>query len=280
MTEYDQICPPSLSTGPSRTPLAEHGERSGTDGTAQGLETPAGSPHDPGEPPSVHNILDARAPQLRQWSEQNGLNSSLKKPLLQINLCALWHPEELPRVITQLRLTQYQDEVHSILQGQLMCSPDRPTPLSRQAQIDELRRRHCALPCEHGELCNKYRHEQAAALECLATLEQGSKDAGQADLSPALPQLPVTPAECHEILQAIVRAERRAATPVQRLTSNLFAVLRTDAASVENSYSTPEGYSLVKMTVTPCQESSGLSLKYHCNCTQFRVCFLLIEPVL
>ena len=89
----------------------------------------------------------------------------------------------------------------------------------------------------------------------------------------ALPVLPIAPPERDDILYSMLLAERRGATPVQRLTKTLFAVLRTDTTSAGNSYTTPLGYSLVTVKTASYDDINGRArptLTYKCNCSQYR----------
>ena len=89
----------------------------------------------------------------------------------------------------------------------------------------------------------------------------------------ALPVLPIAPPERDDILYSMLLAERRGATPVQRLTKTLFAVLRTYTTSAGNSYTTPLGYSLVTVKTASYDDINGRArptLTYKCNCSQYR----------
>ena len=231
--------------------------------------------------PSVDAILRAKAATLKDWSNNCGgdLDSSLKKPLLILNLVAFWHPQEFSNVVERMHnLDKFMEEVASLSQGELfVTSPARSSKgqstkeVSRKETINELRRIHAALKCSGGGLCTKYDEQRAAATERLRSLRlsaDGEAGSYRLGASTSLSQLPMTPAERDEILNSMLLAERRGATPVQRLTTTQFAVLRNEATSAENSYSTPTGYSLVTMKVAAKEDAHQLT--YHCTCAEYR----------
>ena len=232
--------------------------------------------------PSVDEIMAAQVKILRTWSDTCDLDSTLKKPLLILNLCAFWHPEEFLKVVERMQnLEKFDDEVTGLAQGQLFRPKPVASPVAspqkqekkkkekaaaRKEKLDELRRIHAALECSKGALCRLYEEERELAVKRLASMES---NAGEEDLNGAglcMSQLPIPPDERDEILYCMLLARERGATPVQRLTTTLFAVLRTEATSAGNSYSTPTGYSLV--TMMPPERSNQLS--YVCTCSQFR----------
>lgn len=228
------------------------------------------------EPPTVDQLLHAKVETLRSWSDANDLSSHLRKPLLVVNLCALWHPEELSTITSHLKsLERYESEVEAISAGQLIRSPEaRNSKLgeTRKEKIGLLRGRYAAERCSEGNLCRMYLEERETAREYLASLKATSDDelnqigVGLGPRRQTLSQLPITPAECDDILYAMLLAKSRGAFPVHRLTTNLFAVLRTEESSADNSYSTPLGYSMVTVRAG----AGGRRLTYQCTCSQYR----------
>ena len=228
------------------------------------------------EPPTADQLLNAKVETLRLWSDANDLASHLRKPLLVVNLCALWHPEELSTITSHLKsLERYESEVEAISAGQLIRSPEaRNSKLgeTRKEKIGLLRRVHAAERCSKGNLCKMYLEERETAREYLASLKATSGDelnqigVGLGPRRQTLSQLPITPAECDDILYAMLLAKSRGAFPVHRLTTNLFAVLRTEESSADNSYSTPLGYSMVTVRAG----AGGRRLTYQCTCSQYR----------
>jgi len=230
----------------------------------------------PDEPPPVDQLLNAKVETLRLWSAANDLASHLRKPLLVVNLCALWHPEELSTITSHLKsLERYESEVEAISAGQLIRSPEARNSKhgeTRKEKIGLLRGRYAGERCSQGNLCKMYLEERETARERVASLKVTSDDelnkvgVGLGPRRQTLSQLPITPAECDDILYAMLLAKSRGAFPVHRLTTNLFAVLRTEESSADNSYSTPLGYSMVTVRAG----AGGRRLTYQCTCSQYR----------
>jgi hypothetical protein len=103
------------------------------------------------EPPTVDQLLNAKVETLRSWSDANDLASHLRKPLLVVNLCALWHPEELSTITSHLKsLERYESEVEAISAGQLIRSPEARNSKdgeTRKEKIGLLRGRYAAERC-------------------------------------------------------------------------------------------------------------------------------------
>lgn len=261
------------------------------EGTSESEEETTVAADDTSGVPPVDEIMHAKVATLRLWSTSCGgnLDSGLRKPLLILNLCAFWHPQELTTVIERMRnLDKFEEEVTNLSKGNLyLTSPVRSRrteqrtkegtkedtkEAKRKEQIDKLRRIHTNLKCCNGDLCGTYVEEQQAAVKHLTSMELSAAD-GDGDLegaqsSASLAQLPITPAERDEILYSMLLAQRRGATPVQRLTNTLFAVLRMEATDAGNSYSTPLGYSFVTVKVGVGEQAGQLT--YNCNCSQYR----------
>lgn len=157
--------------------------------------------------PSVKQIQGAKVALLQDWSAANGLVTSLRRPLLMLNLCALWHPEALSTLVTQLNnLERYEEQVQAITAGQLIrspggvpsseaggpssqCSPTKGVTghqstsgvLSpkvgrlgkvRKDLIEKLRHRYAGEQCAEGNLCRQYRSEFTIAMERLEGLRR------------------------------------------------------------------------------------------------------------
>ena len=78
----------------------------------------------------------------------------------------------------------------------------------------------------------------------------------------AAPAAPAAADDDEEVVQSPPKKQQRR----HRLTNSLFAVLRTEECSADNSYSTALGYSMVTVRA----EAGGNRLTYHCTCTQYR----------
>ena len=212
-------------------------------------------------------------------------------PVLKLNLVAFLHRDDISAASSRLHLSKHKLASNHIQAGHILTPGGRSTkarngsgatnPKRSQRSEDtlkQIRASHPAVQCIDGQLCRLYTKEREAAEALLQGLqtEEGVDTEGVDKVDkvdcPVLPQLPLTLEECDEVLHSMQLAEARGSrSPVHRLSASRFVVLRHQAGSFLNTFSTSLGYSQVTLTLRDEGAEDGCpSLSMQCNCSQFR----------